>query len=304
MTTFLMEQASERTDVDKRVSILMARPNDRSLSARALAAYRAGVEGGHIAVGIVRTKNLLFMAAGIAYYAFISLLPFLVLLVTAISIIGGESLALGLLGVTGIVLTPPAESLITTAVRETVQDLHLSVITGLVFLWGTLRIFRGLDVAFSAIYGKHGSKSTVTQLRDAFVVTLAISAALTGATLLGLGSLFSAPSGLLRFRPVLFVGLFLMFVPVYYLFPDTDDSVWRTIPGAVVAASGWALFDVLFQVYLLVIPQTTTYGVLGTVLIVLIWLYLGGFSLLLGAVLNAVLAGHDLTDTDIGETEV
>jgi len=64
------------------------------------------------------------------------------------------------------------------------------------------------------------------------------------------------------------------------------------LPGAVVAAIGWALFHVVFQLYATYAITQEADEVLGVVLSVLLWVYASMFILLVGAAVNAVLADH------------
>lgn len=94
-------------------------------------------------------------------------------------------------------------------------------------------------------------------------------------------------------NPVLLVvGLSVSLFPIYYVFPDLDLSVREVVPGVLIAAVGWAALQSLFQFYVLLFDKQEVYGVIGGVLLLLTWLYLSGFLLLVGGVVNAVLAGR------------
>ena len=72
--------------------------------------------------------------------------------------------------------------------------------------------------------------------------------------------------------------------------PNSKPS-WRFItPGALLFAVGWLLASALFVFY---VDKTGsyagTYGVLGGVVVLLLWLQLTAFALLLGAELNDLL---------------
>jgi hypothetical protein len=86
--------------------------------------------------------------------------------------------------------------------------------------------------------------------------------------------------------------LVVVFLPLYYLFPDVPVSVRAVLPGAVFAAVGWAALAAVFGVYTSTIANTSIYGFLGAVLLVLTWFYVGALLLLVGAALNAVRSGH------------
>jgi membrane protein len=163
-----------------------------------------------------------------------------------------------------------------------------------VLVWGTLKIFRGLDTAFSEIYETEAENSLVDQLIDGLVVLVALGVAILAT--IGVSSAFAAFAGQvpglgLLTPVVLLAGLVLAFLPMYYRFPDTDLG-WRDVlPGTVVAAVGWAALQSVFQVYL-AFRGGGSESFFGGVVVVVTWLYFSGLVLLLGAVLNAVVGGH------------
>ena len=87
----------------------------------------------------------------------------------------------------------------------------------------------------------------------------------------------------------LVVGLTAVFLPVYYLFPDVPMSARGAFPGAAVAAVGWTLLQRLFQFYIQDVAESDVAGALGTILVLLVWLYFGSYVVLFGAVVNHAL---------------
>ncbi|SFR64429.1 YihY/virulence factor BrkB family protein [Halogeometricum limi] len=241
----------------------------------------------------VSEKNVTFMAAGIAYNAFVSLAPMLLLLLFVVSAVGG--------GLEERVVTLAQDSL-PGPIAGTVEDVFRGSSTaagasfvGLVALiWGTLKIFRGLDTAFSEIYETEEQNSFVDQLEDGIVVLVALVAAVVATV--GVSSVFAARSDAIPFLDyvtpgVLVVGLVLAFLPMYYKFPDTDVDWRHVVPGVVFAAVGWAGLQGLFQVYL-TFKGGGSGSFFGGVILVVTWLYFSGIVLLLGAVINAVLGNY------------
>lgn len=85
---------------------------------------------------------------------------------------------------------------------------------------------------------------------------------------------------------------------MYYRFPGERVAVREALLGAAFSAVVWMLSSLLFRAYAATSDSVGLYGVAGAVLLVLTWLYLGGLTLLFGAVLNAILAGR--VDVDDG----
>ncbi|MGH2370832.1 MAG: YihY/virulence factor BrkB family protein, partial [Chloroflexota bacterium] len=106
---------------------------------------------------------------------------------------------------------------------------------------------------------------------------------------LGLQTVYQVAVTLARW-PVAIVLLLLAMAFLYRAAPNVDLP-WKWVaPGAVVFTAGWVLVTVLLSVYIANFGSyNATYGTLGGVVALLIWFYLTGFILLLGAELNAFL---------------
>ncbi|WP_327051243.1 YihY/virulence factor BrkB family protein [Halomicrococcus gelatinilyticus] len=238
-------------------------------------------------------KNVTFMAAGIAYNAFVSLAPMLLLLLFVVSIFGG-GLEARIATTAGNWLPGPIADVVRRIFQGGSATTGVSVVGLVVLLWGTLKIFRGLDTAFSEIYETENRNSFVDQLTDGVVVLAALVVAVVATV--GATALFSVFADLIPFvgllSPlVLVVGLVAAFLPMYYRFPDVDVSVSDVLPGVVIAAIGWAALQGVFQVYLS-FSNPGTGSFFGGVIVVVTYLYFSGLVLLLGAVVNAVVGGH------------
>ena len=75
---------------------------------------------------------------------------------------------------------------------------------------------------------------------------------------------------------------------VYYYGPDVRQQwVWFS-PGAALATLMWLGISLGFRAYLqYAADYNATYGTIGGVIVLLLWLYLSGFAILVGAELNA-----------------
>jgi len=238
-------------------------------------------------------KNVTFMAAGIAYNAFVSLAPTLLILLLVVSTFGA-GLEARVVAVAGNWLPGPVANVVEEIFRGDSSATGASAIGLVVLLWGTLKIFRGLDTAFSEIYETKKSNSFLDQLNDGLVVLVALVVAVVST--IGVTVIFSRFSDTIPFvgflTPlVLVAGLALAFSPMYYRFPDTEVGTYDILPGVVFAAVGWAALQGLFQVYL-AFKDPGSGGFFGSVVLVVTYLYFSGLVLLLGAVINAVIGGH------------
>jgi membrane protein len=79
--------------------------------------------------------------------------------------------------------------------------------------------------------------------------------------------------------------------PLYYFGPNVEPAKRRVIPGALFASTGVVIGSLLFSLYLRVAPSASaTYGSLGAVVTLMLWLYIIGLLLLVGGEINSEVA--------------
>jgi len=81
----------------------------------------------------------------------------------------------------------------------------------------------------------------------------------------------------------------LSFSVIYYWAPDVKKRKWHWLtPGGVIGIVGWVLASLIFRVYLHYFDSfSLAYGSLGAVMILLMWFYLTGLTILVGAEVNS-----------------
>lgn len=240
-----------------------------------------------------RAEKLPLVAGSIAYHAFVSLLPLLVLVLAALSIFGDPTESV-LLDLSGSVLTRDASAALLKQLKATKTTTGVSIVGGLILVWGALRIFRNLDAAFSGIYETEARNSIPDQFTDAAVVFVSFAFAVAVAWTLN-GTLAAIGTGPLAWalgRLILVFGVAITFVPIYYVFPDADVSLREIFPGLGVAAVGLVALTSVFQFY--AATKAGGSSVIVGILALLTWLYFGGLIVLVGAAINAVLSNRSL----------
>ncbi|SEH14554.1 membrane protein [Natronorubrum sediminis] len=249
-------------------------------------------------VSIYRTasdRDLTFLAAGFAYYAFVSVIPLVLLALVVGSLLGGEATAERLILVAGDFLPEAGEALVVEALTTESGRSQATAVALVVSTWGALKVFRGLSLAFERIYDEAVEVTIVDQLKDGLVVIFAGVGALALmiliGTVLGLAADALPFGGWLSWLSLL-IGLILVFLPMYYVLPPVPVEVTEILPGAVVAAVGWTGLQGGFQLYAANASQYEAYGAVGVVILFVTWLYFAGILILLGAVVNVVLADH------------
>ncbi|KYH26012.1 hypothetical protein HAPAU_11020 [Halalkalicoccus paucihalophilus] len=248
----------------------------------------------------VQENEATFLAASIAYYAFVSLIPLLLFTFVAVSAVGGQALANQILDRTSEFLAPAGQEAIEGAITGEAGRGGATIASSVVLLWSALKLFRGLDTAFSIVYDSGLDKSIVAQIANALIVFLSILLAVVGMLVLGTVYAILPAIPFIGYVTPLFalIALSVVFLPMYYFMPDLDGMTVRdAIPGAVLAGAGWAALHSVFGLYASNAGQYEAYGVIGGILLLLTWLYIGGVLIILGAVLNSVLMNRD-NDTD------
>ncbi|MFB6103584.1 MAG: YihY/virulence factor BrkB family protein [Halobacteriaceae archaeon] len=246
-----------------------------------------------------RKEDVTLLAAAVAYYAFVSVVPLLLLAVAVGSVLGGEPLARSVVRDVSGFLTPTGQDVVVDALTTVEGRVPASLVSVVLLLWSGLKAFRALDRSFSRVYGVRTVDSLLAQLSDAVLVLGTLSLAAVSVVVLGAAvpSLAWVPYSTVLGQAALLVALPGAFLPVYVLVPDVDVSVREGVPGAVFAGLTWTGLTVGFQVYATTAGMSV-YGMLGAVLLLITELYLAAIVIMVGAVLNAVLAGRVDGDDD------
>ena len=115
----------------------------------------------------------------------------------------------------------------------------------------------------------------------------------------GLGDVGRWAAGGVRW--VILLGGMLVGLAVLYRYgPDRKHADWRWISaGAVLAAVVWLLASIAFSIYTANFGKyNETYGSLGAIVVVMLWLVISAAAVLLGAELNAELERGRSTERD------
>ncbi|RQG99070.1 YhjD/YihY/BrkB family envelope integrity protein [Natrarchaeobius oligotrophus] len=257
---------------------------------------------------VARERQISVKSAGVAYHAFNTLVPLVILLLVGVTIVDSLEPLLEAVesatGLEGAVTDGGVDEVAGGAVDRT----RAALLALVVLLWSAARLFQAVNSAFTDVYGARRDVSyanvaaavTVVTALDVVLVTttVAVGVALVGAVGVSI-SIHLAGVGVwavVLATAALAVLLTAVFLPMYYLFPQPDVSIREVLPGTIFAALAWTALAVGFRIYVSTSESVALFGIAGAVLLVLTWVYLGALCLLLGAVLNAVLA--DRVDPD------
>lgn len=241
-------------------------------------------------------------AAQLAYYFLLALFPLLIFLTSAVGFL--PDVQNTLLNALARALPPEAMKL----VRDTLSDVvsHRSgglLSLGLIAsLWSASSGVASLMAALNKAQDAAETRPFWRRRTKAIALTLAMTLLVAGGSLLimighGVGGwleqAFDISAALVVISTILgyLTGLALLLIGIealYYFGPDIKRGQRRVKPGALFASAGIVIGSLLFSFYVRVGPSASaTYGSLGAVVTLMLWLYLVGLMLLIGGEINS-----------------
>jgi membrane protein len=182
-----------------------------------------------------------------------------------------------------------------------------------VSLWSAMSGVKAIIDALNVIYEQKEGRNVLKLNVVALVFTLAGFAAFLLAIAaivilplilspIGLGSMTETLTRIARW-PVLLVVLLIGLAVLYRYGPDRRAARWQWVSvGSVFAAVTWIAASFLFSWYLASFANyNATYGSLGAVVGLMIWLWISTILVLLGAELNAEIEHQTSRDSTVGD---
>jgi membrane protein len=254
----------------------------------------------------VMSDNVLGLAAQTAYYFFLSLFPLLLFLAPLVGVIGDKQRNFQLI-MNQLRSAVPAEGY--ALVQGVVEEVVLSPsapgvmsIGALLALWTGSNIFTALMDALNTAYGVQETRPFWKRKLIAAACVIGAGAVLLSATIIvvaggdivnavadriGLGSTARV---LWTVAPALFALTALIAIAwaIYYFLPNLKQNRKQVLAGAVVATALWIAVTLAFRFYVQNFGSyNKTYGAIGSVIVLLTWMYLSMLVLLTGGELNS-----------------
>jgi YihY family inner membrane protein len=238
------------------------------------------------------------LAALIAYYGFFSIFPLLLVFVTVLGYVLHGDPGLQASASNGVLKQFP---IVGTEIGKNVHALHgnaSSLIIGILgSLWGGLGVTNASQNAFNKVWAvPHNERPNFFQTRVRGLGVLALLGALfilstvaSGLVAGGVGG--GAPAFIAGIAFSLVVNVFL-FLAAFRLLTAAEIGTRCLMQGVIVAAVLWELLQVGGGLYVSHVLRhaDATYGVFGTVIGLISWLYLGAQVTLYAAEINVVRA--------------
>ena len=262
--------------------------------------------------------NVGLIAAGVAFYAFLAMVPLLGAIVLSYGLVAEPATVMK--NIKQLTTVMPADA------AKLVGDQLLNVVT----TSGGKKGFGLLLALGLALFGaRQGAGAVITALNIAYeekekrgfiklnLLALAMTAASVLVAILAtvaigalghLESLFPALPGWASVLGKVFSYVLLAAAAaagaatLYRYGPSRDEAKWTWLtPGSALTAVLWLLLTIGFGVYVSKFGNyNATYGSLATVVVLLTWLYLSAYVLMFGAEVNSELEHQTAADTTTG----
>lgn len=236
-------------------------------------------------------------AAKVAYYFFLSLPPLVMAIFAMAGIFGGDDAADWIAARLQGMLPGEASALVGGFVDEVVRQQHPGPLSiGLLLaLWAASNVFMALEDTLNATYHIREKRGFVQRRLVALGTLVAVGLLFTaGSAALLLGPVISRALGLgpagetvwsLAQWPLAFALIVGAFWIIYYVLPLRDQRGCKAVllRSSALAAALWLVATLAFRVYITNFGSySKTYGLLGTVIVLLLWMYVTSLVILLG----------------------
>lgn len=255
----------------------------------------------------VQADNVFGRAAELSYYFLLALFPFLIFLTSAIGLVLGSGTGTRhmLFAYLARIMPPSAFQLIDNTMLEVSSasgggKLSFGILAA---LWAASNGLTAITESLNTAYDLPESRPWWKQRLIAIGLTVALSVLIIVALVLvvaggriaewlaatyGLGETFPMAWKIIQW-PVVLGCMTLAFALIYYFAPDFHKQSWVWLtPGAAIGVALWLLVSLGFRAYLHFFNSySATYGSLGAVIILMLWLYFTGAAVLIGGEVNS-----------------
>jgi membrane protein len=252
--------------------------------------------------------DALGLAAQLAFYLILALFPFLLVLVSLMGTFSSPELAGEVLGyfreVTPDQVYGIVESYLSDIIAGNRPAPGLFSVGLVLTLWSASGAFAALIAALNKAYDVEETRPFWKVRGIALLMTLGLSVMIIIGVLLlvagppigrgiadlfGLGEVFTLIWNVVQWPVALSLMVFTVAL-LYYFAPDAEQPFRWITPGGLIGVLLWVLASVIFRFYVSNFGSyDATYGSIGAVIVLLLYLYISSLTILFGAELNATL---------------
>jgi membrane protein len=268
----------------------------------------------------MKDDNVFNGAAALAYYLTLALFPAIILLMTIIPYLPIDQVDQAIMDLLGQALPQEAYGMVEGVVKEVTANRQGGLLSFSLLgtLWaastGMFAVMQQLNITYDVKESRSFILARATALILSFMFGLLILGAFSLIVLGGviedwIGSSFGSSEVLLIFFAVfrwimIVLALLLGFALIYRYAPNFEQKIAFITPGSfigvlllILASLGFSLYTSNFADY------NATYGSIGAMVILMLWLYIAGLVILVGSEINA-LVEHAKGKVKGGEKEV
>jgi membrane protein len=264
----------------------------------------------------VGKDHISIIAAGVAFYAMLAIFPALTALVSIYGLISDPMEVTRQIEAVANLLPEEAQGIIADQLASIASQpkaaLGFSLLFSLGFaLWSASAGVRTLMDALNLTYDETERRGYLAYYGTALLLTLGAIVMFIVAGFLvaalpaiihftGLPPRVETTLGLLRWPLAALAVVFSLSV-LYRFGPSRERARWQWVSwGAVIATGLWLVSSLLFSWYVSYFGNyNKTYGALGAVIVLLMWLYISAYVILFGAELNAEMEHQTARDTTV-----
>jgi membrane protein len=254
----------------------------------------------------LQCNHTMVMAAGLSFFFLLSMFPLLIFAAATLAYIPIPNLFNEILNLMARFVPPDAMGM----VQRVVQGILWPPRSGLLSFGFVASIWAGtggfaaaieaLNVAYGVDetrpYWKTRSLAIGLTLVCGSLVVVALALSLLGprfgevlAEHRFVGPAFAMVWPYIRWL-ILFIAIVLAVEVLYFWAPNVKQQFWSTLPGAIVGVLGWVGASYALGVYISRFSNyDATYGTLGGVIALMLWLYFSFLAILIGAEVNSEL---------------
>jgi membrane protein len=262
-------------------------------------------------------NHLGLLSAGVAYYAFLSIAPLLAAVVLTYGLIGDPSLVQRHMAAIITVVPSDAAQIINDQLISVVSAAKGTTGLGLVMalalaVYGATRAATAIMEALNIVYASKESRGIIALYRVSMGITfsavLVVVAGVITATIIGLvqklltgwggGVIFAIKATTWVCAGLLASTIFGL---IYRFGPHRRKAQWQWLTvGSVTATLFWLLVTLGVSFYVSRFGNyNETYGSLGAVVVLQLWLFVSAYVVLLGAQINAEAERQTSADTSV-----
>lgn len=242
-------------------------------------------------------------SSAIAYYLLLSIFPLIIAIGNILPFLNIDIETL--LNYIAMIIPADVFKMLEGTIRSLLENSYggLLSLSAVATLWAASRSINALQRSLNKVYGVGGSRNMiVTRMISFSVIFLFLLSVVLLTTLFTVGqSIFdalmpnfpflkeiAATFSAVRWPAILF-GIFATMFVIYYFLPNAKIHVRYILPGTLFTTFGWMVLTQVFGYYAKYFAGSfSSYGIIGSFIIVMLWFNFAATLIIAGGIVNAV----------------